>query len=136
MGQLDRFRLDDRVVFIGGGGGAIGSAMAVAFAEAGARVAVVDVAQESVDSTATRVSEAGGECLPMAGDMTDRAAADEVVRQTVERFGRLDIVVNAIGGGRARSSSTRRSTPTTPGSGSTTSMSAARSCPRRRPSRR
>ena len=43
MGQLDRFRLDDRVAFIAGGGGAIGSAMAVAFAEAGARVAVVDI---------------------------------------------------------------------------------------------
>ncbi len=46
MGQLDRFRLDDRVAFIAGGGGAIGSAMAVAFAEAGARVAVVDLAQD------------------------------------------------------------------------------------------
>jgi gluconate 5-dehydrogenase len=99
MSQLDRFKLDDRVAFIGGGGGAIGSAMAVALAEAGARVAVVDIAQETVDATATRVSAVGGECLAMAGDMTDRSAADEVVRQTVARFGRLDIVVNAIGGG-------------------------------------
>lgn len=99
MGQLDRFKLDDRVAFIGGGGGAIGSAMAVALAEAGARVAVVDVAQESVDATAARVSAVGGACLPLAGDMTDRAQADDVVNRTVERFGRLDIVVNAIGGG-------------------------------------
>ena len=63
MGQLDRFRLDDHVAFIGGGGGAIGSAMAVAFAEAGARVAVVDIAQETVDATAV-ARRRGGRQLP------------------------------------------------------------------------
>jgi gluconate 5-dehydrogenase len=99
MGQQDRFTLDGRVAFIGGGGGAIGSAMAVAFAEAGARVAVVDVAAESVEATASRVSAVGGECLPMTGDMTDHAAADTVVARTVDTFGGLDIIVNAIGGG-------------------------------------
>jgi len=99
MGQLDRFRLDDRVAFIAGGGGAIGSAMAVAFAEAGAKVAVVDITQESVDSTAGRVAAVGGECLALAGDMTDRTAAEHIVEQIGERFGHLDIMVNAIGGG-------------------------------------
>ena len=99
MGQLDRFRLDDRVAFIAGGGGAIGSAMAVAFAEAGARVAVTDVSQELVDATAARVAAVGGECLAVAGDMTDRASADTVVSAILERYGRLDIIVNAIGGG-------------------------------------
>ena len=102
MGQLDRFRLDDHVAFIGGGGGAIGSAMAVAFAEAGARVAVVDIAQESVDATAVRVAAVGGDCLALSGDMTDRTAADDVVSRTIERFGKLDIIVNAIGGGAGR----------------------------------
>ena len=99
MGQLDRFRLDDRVAFIAGGGGAIGSAMAVAFAEAGAKVAVVDITQESVDATGGCVAAVGGECLALAGDMTDRAAAEHIVEQVVERFGHLDIMVNAIGGG-------------------------------------
>jgi gluconate 5-dehydrogenase len=99
MGQLDRFRLDDRIAFIAGGGGAIGSAMAVAFAEAGARVAVTDVSQELVDATAARVAAVGGECLAVAGDMTDRAAADSVVSAILERYDRLDIIVNAIGGG-------------------------------------
>jgi gluconate 5-dehydrogenase len=99
MGQLDRFRLDDRVAFIAGGGGAIGSAMAVAFAEAGAKVAVVDITQESVDATGGRVAAVGGECLALAGDMTDRTAAEHIVEQVVERFGHLDIMVNAIGGG-------------------------------------
>ncbi len=99
MGQLDRFRLDDRVAFIAGGGGAIGSAMAVAFAEAGAKVAAVDITQESVDATAGRVAAVGGECLALTGDMTDRTAAEHIVEQIGERFGHLDIMVNAIGGG-------------------------------------
>ena len=99
MGQLDRFKLDGRVALIAGGGGAIGGAMAVAMAEAGARIAVTDIAQDAVDATAARISDAGGECLAVAGDMTDRAAADDVVSKVLQRFGKLDIMVNAIGGG-------------------------------------
>jgi gluconate 5-dehydrogenase len=74
----------------------------VAFAEAGARVAVTDISQELVDATTARVAEVGGECLAVAGDMTDRAAADTVVSAILERYGRLDIIVNAIGGGAGR----------------------------------
>jgi gluconate 5-dehydrogenase len=45
------------------------------------------------------VAAVGGECLALAGDMTDRIAAEHIVEQIVERFGQLDIIVNAIGGG-------------------------------------
>jgi gluconate 5-dehydrogenase len=96
---MERFRLDDRVAFIAGGGGAIGSAMAQAFAEAGAQVAVAGTTQAALDGTLARVTAAGGECLCYAGDLTDRNAAAAAVDSTVDRFGRLDIVVNAIGGG-------------------------------------
>ena len=134
MGQLDRFRLDDRVAFIAGGGGAIGSAMAVAFAEAGARVAVVDLAQDTVDATAARVAAVGGECLALAGDMTDRAAADAVVaRAPWSASAAWTSSSTPSAAEPARSSSRPRTTPTTPGTGSTTSTCAARSCPRRPP---
>ena len=63
MGQLDRFKLDGQVALVGGGGGAIGSAMAVALAEAGARVAVTDISQELVDATKAKVEAVGGECM-------------------------------------------------------------------------
>jgi gluconate 5-dehydrogenase len=99
MGRSDRFSLDGRVAFIGGGGGAIGSAMAVAFAEAGARIAVSGRGQETLDAAVARVQEAGGEGIAVPADLTDRASADDAVARTVDRFGRLDIIVNAVGGG-------------------------------------
>ncbi len=99
MGQLDRFKLDGKVALVGGGGGAIGGAMAVALAEAGAKVAVIDISQESVDGTKAKVEAAGGECLAIAGDMTQRDEADAVVDEVVNHLGKLDIMVNAIGGG-------------------------------------
>jgi gluconate 5-dehydrogenase len=99
MTQLDIFRLDGRVAVIPGGGGAIGSALAVALAGAGARVVVAGRTQATLAAAAERVSAAGGECLPVVADVTDRAAADELVSRTLARFGRLDIIVNAVGGG-------------------------------------
>jgi gluconate 5-dehydrogenase len=99
MGQLDIFRLDERVAFVSGGGGAIGSALAVGLAGAGARIVVTGRQQETLDATVARVAQAGGEAIAIAGDMTDRAAAAATVAKAVEHFGRLDIAVNAIGGG-------------------------------------
>ncbi len=99
MSQLDIFRLDDRVALVAGGGGAIGSALSVALARAGAKVAVTGRTQDTLDATAKRIADVGGECFPSAADMTDRAASEDVVARTVDSYGRLDIVVNAIGGG-------------------------------------
>ena len=99
MNPLDGFRLDGRVAFVSGGGGAIGSALAVALGGAGAKVAVSDIVQANAEGAAERVRAAGAECFALAGDITQEAEADRVVASIIERFGRLDIVVNAVGGG-------------------------------------
>jgi gluconate 5-dehydrogenase len=99
MSQLDRFRLDGRVALVAGGGGAIGSAMATAFAGAGARVAVVDQTQDRADVAAELVQRAGGEALALAADATSASECERIVAATVDRFGRLDILLNAVGGG-------------------------------------
>jgi gluconate 5-dehydrogenase len=96
---LDTFRLDDRVAVIAGGGGAIGSAVAAALASAGARVVVVGRSAEAVEASAEAVRAAGGEAISFAADITGEDEAERVVAGTVERFGRLDIIVNAVGGG-------------------------------------
>ncbi len=99
MGQLDIFSLEGRVALIPGGGGAIGSALAEAFAGAGARVAVAGRSRETLDAAVARVGAAGSEGVAITGDATSEADADRMVAETVARFGRIDIVVNAVGGG-------------------------------------
>jgi NAD(P)-dependent dehydrogenase (short-subunit alcohol dehydrogenase family) len=99
MAGLDDFSLDGLVALIPGGGGGIGSALAVALAGAGANVVVGGRTQESLDTTVGQIEAAGGEGLAVVADATDEADAERLVEGAVERFGRLDILVNAVGGG-------------------------------------
>jgi gluconate 5-dehydrogenase len=99
MSQLDVFRLDGRVALVPGGGGAIGSALAGALAGAGARVAVIDVTDERAEAAAARIRAAGSEVIAFGADVTSEAECERVVAATVAAFGRLDIVVNCVGGG-------------------------------------
>ncbi|HET9614559.1 MAG TPA: SDR family NAD(P)-dependent oxidoreductase, partial [Candidatus Limnocylindrales bacterium] len=70
MSQLDIFRLDGRVALIPGGGGAIGAAIAEAFAGVGAKVVVAGRSQAALDATVGRITSAGGEAVAVAGDAT------------------------------------------------------------------
>ena len=99
MGSLDTFSLEGRVALIPGGGGAIGAALAEGLAAAGAQIAVTGRTVETLDAAVERVTNAGSEGLAIAADSTSEADADRVVKETLDRFGRLDIVINAIGGG-------------------------------------
>ena len=99
MGGLDDFSLDGLVAVIPGGAGGIGSALAVAFAEAGAKVVVAGRTQGSLDATIEKVRAAGSEGLAVVADATDEADSERIVQETVEKFGRIDIMVNAVGGG-------------------------------------
>jgi NAD(P)-dependent dehydrogenase (short-subunit alcohol dehydrogenase family) len=99
MGQLDIFSLRDRVALVVGGGGSIGSALAEAFAGAGARVAVAGRTQVALEQAVERIEAAGSDGLAITADATTEADAERMVAETVGRFGRIDIVVNAVGGG-------------------------------------
>jgi NAD(P)-dependent dehydrogenase (short-subunit alcohol dehydrogenase family) len=99
MAQLDIFSLSGRVVLIPGGGGAIGAAIAEAMAGAGAKVAVAGRTPESLEAAVARVEAAGSEGIAIVGDATDEADATRMVDETVERFGHVDTMVNAVGGG-------------------------------------
>lgn len=88
-------RLDGRVALITGGDSGIGRAVALAFAREGAQVAIVYLEEETdARDTAAMVENKGAECLLIRCDITDKAACDSAVATTVERFGRLDVLVN------------------------------------------
>ena len=99
MSYLDRFGLGGKVALVPGGGGAIGSAIAGALAAAGAKVTVVDVTAERAEAAAEKLRADGADILALGADVTQEAECDRIVAATVERFGRLDIIVNAVGGG-------------------------------------
>lgn len=99
MNPLSVFSLKSRVALIAGGGGGIGSALAEALGGAGASVSIVSRMVEHAEAAAGRVRAAGAESLAIAADVTDQAECERVVAETVNRFERLDIVINAVGGG-------------------------------------
>lgn len=92
-------RLEGQVALVTGGDSGIGRAVALAYAREGADVAFTYLPEEQPDADATTalVTDAGRRALPMALDLTERAACDEAVRRTVEELGALDVLVNNAG---------------------------------------
>jgi NAD(P)-dependent dehydrogenase (short-subunit alcohol dehydrogenase family) len=88
-------RLDGKSALITGGDSGIGRAVAVLFAREGADVAIVYLEEkEDARETAQAVEREGRRCLEIAGDIGDEVFCQEAVRRTIERFGRLDVLVN------------------------------------------
>ena len=93
--------LNGRVIFMSGGSRGIGLEIAKRAAQDGARVVVMAKTAEphprlpgTVYTAADEIQAAGGEALPIVGDIRDADAVDDAVAQAVERFGGIDIVVN------------------------------------------
>lgn len=95
---LDRFRLDDKVAVITGGGRGLGAAIAVAFAEAGADVLISSRTESELEAVAEQVRAVGRKAHIVTADLAHPEATAQLAGQAVEAFGRLDIVVNNVGG--------------------------------------
>ena len=74
-----------------------GRAAAVALARHGAKVALLDVNEASAEETAQFIRDDGGECIVIQADVTDPESCRAAVDKTVQRWGRLDILVNNVG---------------------------------------
>lgn len=92
---VGRNLLTGRVSVITGGDSGIGRAVAVAFAKEGSDVAISYLSEHAdAEHTAKLVEQAGRRALLLPGDVAEEAQCIEIVRRTVEEFGRLDVVVN------------------------------------------
>jgi NAD(P)-dependent dehydrogenase (short-subunit alcohol dehydrogenase family) len=97
--ELRRFRLDERVAIVTGATGGIGSRLAAALAGVGARVVVHGRDTARTQALADELRAGGAEAVPVLGDLTRRADSDALADRAVEAFGRVDVIVNTVGGG-------------------------------------
>jgi 7-alpha-hydroxysteroid dehydrogenase len=95
---LDRFTVTDQVAIVTGSGRGIGAATAIALAQAGADVVLAARTEEQLREVAKRVEAAGRRAVVVPGDLTDNDLMRALAATAQESFGRVDIVVNNLGG--------------------------------------
>ena len=98
MSILDNFKVTDQVAVVTGAGRGIGAAAAIALAEAGADVVISSRTAEQLDEVKARVEALGRKAHVVAADLNDEAQIRGLAEAAQSAFGRLDIVVNNVGG--------------------------------------
>jgi 2-deoxy-D-gluconate 3-dehydrogenase len=93
---LDQFKLRDRVALVTGASTGLGAAIAIALAEAGAQVSCHGNTR-SPASTCDQIESAGGVAYALTGDLSKAETAQDLISQTLDRFGRIDILINYAG---------------------------------------
>ena len=96
--DANSFRLDGQAAFVTGGGGGIGRAIALCLADMGADVAVLDIVLERCDEAVAQIEARGRKGLGLPADAMSTGQIEAAVNRAAEHFGRLDILVNNVGG--------------------------------------
>lgn len=91
-------RFDQRVIYVTGGGHGIGRATALRLASENGSVTVSDLDGDAAESVAQEIRAKGGAALATACDVTKRTSVDASLARSMDRFGRLDVLVNTAGG--------------------------------------
>jgi len=94
---MTRGKLQDRVAIVTGGASGIGRAIALRFAREGARVALLDISEQSADAVASEITEDGGSASAFRCDVAQWPEVHTTFRAVQERFGQLDVLVNSAG---------------------------------------
>ena len=92
---LDLFKLDGKVAVVTGANTGLGQGMAVALAQAGAKV--LGVARRSCEDTKNKIEADGGAFAEVIADLSDMASIDVVMKAAIDTYGRVDILVNNAG---------------------------------------
>jgi NAD(P)-dependent dehydrogenase (short-subunit alcohol dehydrogenase family) len=94
-------KLEKKVAIITGAGRGLGQGIAYCFAEEGANLALCSRSFAEVEKTAEKIKSMGRSALPVQTDVTQSQEVQQLVQGTLNTFGRIDILVNNVGGGRS-----------------------------------
>jgi NAD(P)-dependent dehydrogenase (short-subunit alcohol dehydrogenase family) len=94
---IDRFELGGQVAVVTGGGGGLGSAGALALAEAGADIALIARNRAKLEASAEAVRQAGRRAIIIEADVSDEASITDAAARVADEFGRVDILFNNAG---------------------------------------
>ena len=89
--------LEGKIAIVTGAGGGLGRCHALELARQGAKVVVNDLGHEAAGAVAKEIRDAGGEAIVAEGSVTDEQAVDAMVANTIETWGRIDILINNAG---------------------------------------
>lgn len=92
------YDFSNQTAVITGGAGVLCAAMCRALAEVGARVAVLDLKSDAVESLAVEIRANHGEAIGIACDVLDKTSVESAARQVITAFGHVDILINGVGG--------------------------------------
>ena len=96
--MFDKQLLNDKSIIVTGGGTGLGKSMALRFAELGADLVITSRRKEVIEKTAEELREQGGKVLAIACDVRDPDQVNDMVSQTVNEFGKIDILLNNAAG--------------------------------------
>ncbi len=90
-------RLKDKVALVTGAASGIGETTAVLFGQEGAKVMCADLDADGAERTARRIADGGGDAASLQADVRQASDVERMVKQTVERYGRIDVLFNNAG---------------------------------------
>jgi NAD(P)-dependent dehydrogenase (short-subunit alcohol dehydrogenase family) len=93
--------LDGKVAVITGGAGILCSVMAIGLAEAGAKIAVLDLDETGANKVASEINSFGGEAIGVATDVLNKVSLEKAKEIVLAHYGRVDVLVNGAGGNKA-----------------------------------
>ena len=96
MSILDSFKLDGKIALVTGASTGLGQAMAIALAQAGANV-ICHSNSKSPDATVATIESLGRKAFAITGDLSDKNTPQRIFNETLDHFGKLDILINNAG---------------------------------------
>ena len=94
----ESFSIKDKIAIITGASGVLGGSIALSFVNEGAKVVAIDIRKEKLDEQVKELCSTGGEAMGVVGNVLETESLEQVAEEVVDKWGRIDILINIAGG--------------------------------------